>query len=74
MSQCLAFISEYWTANNYAPSYEDIKTALGARSKASVADLVARLEKRGYIERTPNLARSIRVLPAAVPPTPPGKV
>ena len=57
---CLDEIKKYWADNGHAPSYEDIKERLGAKSKSSIAALVAKLEERGYIERMPNLARSIR--------------
>lgn len=44
------------------PSYEEMKEALGAKSKSGIFRLVAALEERGYIERIPNRARAIRVL------------
>ena len=74
MSACLKFILAYWAEHEYAPSYDDIKVGLGAKSKGTVSALVTKLEERGYIERTPNLARSIRVLPSRQPPDAPGAV
>jgi len=62
---CLDFIREYWTLNGYAPSFDDIREAIGASSKSSVASMVAALERRGFISRVPRSARSIRVI--AVP-------
>lgn len=61
MSACLRFISTFWAEKDYAPSYDEIRKGLGVKSKGSVSELVAKLEERGYIERMPNLARSIRV-------------
>ena len=65
--QCLDFISSFWEEHNYAPSFGEIAKALGAKSRSSVTPLVSKLEGRGYIERTPNLARSIRVVKIDVP-------
>jgi len=65
---CLDFISSHWLEKGYAPSYDEIKEALGAKSKSSVAALVSKLEERGYIQRMPNLARSIRLVAAPLPP------
>ena len=74
MSACLKFISAYWAENDYAPSYDDIREGLGAKSKGTVSELVSKLEARGYIERTPNLARSIRVVSGVSPLTHPDKM
>jgi len=78
--QCLDAISAYWAKYGGSPSFDDLRIALGAKSRSSVTPLIRALEGRGYIERIPNLARSIRViepplyLPGAaaqdVPPAP----
>jgi repressor LexA len=60
--ECLTYINDFWREQGYAPSYEEIRTAMGAKSKSSVSALVAKLEERGYVERIPNLARSVRVV------------
>ena len=60
--ECLTYISGFWREHGYAPSYEEIRTAMGAKSKSSVSALVSKLEERGYVERIPNLARSVRVV------------
>lgn len=79
LKECLDFISGFWAGNGYAPSFDEIKDGLNAKSKSSVAALVDKLEARGYITRIPNLARSIRVVgstntpdevPAIPEPTP----
>jgi|1_EtaG_2_1085319.scaffolds.fasta_scaffold81051_2 repressor LexA len=64
-AECLKFITAFWEERNHAPSYEEIKEALGAKSKSSVASLIAKLEQRGHVKRIPNLARSIQ--PTAAP-------
>ena len=68
MSACLKFITAYWAERDYAPSYDEIKDGLGAKRKGTVSELISKLEERGYIERTPNLARSIRVCRRDNPP------
>ena len=65
--QCLDFISAFWVEHGYAPSFGEIAEALGAKSRSSVTPLVSKLEGRGYIERTPYLARSIRVIRTDAP-------
>jgi repressor LexA len=66
--ECLDFIKAFWAENEFAPSFEEIKDTLGAKSKSSVTGLVSKLEARGYIERIPNLARSIRIVQLVQPP------
>lgn len=46
----------------YAPSYEEMKNALGLKSKSGVHRLVFSLEERGYVNRLPNRARAVEVL------------
>ena len=59
--ETLDFIRGYWEDNEYAPSYEEIREGISAKSKSSVASLIKKLEERDYIERIPNAARSIRL-------------
>lgn len=44
-----------------SPSYEEIRTAMALKSKSGVARMVADLEERGYIRRTPRTFRSIEL-------------
>ena len=60
--ECLDFIAEYWRENGFAPSFDEIREGLGAKSKSSVSSLVSQLERRGHVTRIPNLARSVRVV------------
>tara|TARA_R110000765_G_scaffold44176_1_gene91763 strand:- start:43 stop:273 length:231 start_codon:yes stop_codon:yes gene_type:complete len=66
--ECLDYISGFWSDNGYAPSFEEIRIALGAKSKSSVSALVKRLEARGYVERILKLSRSVRVISDEQPP------
>jgi SOS-response transcriptional repressor LexA len=44
-----------------SPSYEEMRVELGLRSLSGVHRLVERLVVRGFIERRPGCARSIRL-------------
>ena len=59
--QVLEFVGEYITASGYAPSYEDIRKALGLSGRSHVDYYLDALERDGQIERTPHTARSLRV-------------
>ena len=66
----LDVISERVAEHGVAPSYDEMKAALGLASKNGVYRLVIGLEERGYIRRLPNKARAIEVLarsPACCP-------
>jgi|TARA_R100000789_G_scaffold98626_1_gene102922 SOS-response transcriptional repressor LexA len=69
--ECFDFISGFWDEKGYAPSYDEIAEALGAKSKASIAGLVSKLEERGFIRRVPHLARSIHLVADPPPLEPP---
>lgn len=45
-----------------APSFDEMKTAIGLKSKGNVHRLVTALEDRGWIRRIPQRARAIEVL------------
>jgi len=59
--QVLQFVGEYITASGYAPSYDDIRKALGLSGRSHVDYYLDALERDGQIERTPHTARSLRV-------------
>ena len=46
---CLDFIKRYWTENAISPSYDDIRSGLGLRSKSSVHRLVESLVAHGEL-------------------------
>ena len=62
--QFLAFIHTYTKLNGRPPSEADMQRHFQV-SPPSVHDMILMLEKKGFIERTPRAARSIRLL---VPP------
>lgn len=55
------FIKFFWAENGYAPSYDEIKSHLGLKSKSNVHSLVFRLVKKELITVKPGMARSIVV-------------
>lgn len=59
--QCLAFIYYYQKLNRCSPAEADIQRYFRI-SSAAVHQMIIALEKRGYIERVPGQARSIRLL------------
>ena len=58
----LAFIIDYLDDKGYTPSMRDIADSLGGVSTNAVEGHLKSLEKKGYIARTPRIARSLRVL------------
>ncbi|HEX2114213.1 MAG TPA: hypothetical protein VHM01_07390 [Alphaproteobacteria bacterium] len=62
------FIERFIAAHGYSPSYEEIKEALGSRSKSLVHAIVQALAARGFITVLPGRSRSIAL--ATVPEAP----
>lgn len=60
----LAFLRSFVAAHGYAPSYDEIKDAVGLRSKSGIERIVTALVERGFIERLPERARSIKLIEA----------
>lgn len=60
--QLLMFIDERLTASGIAPSFEEMKSALGLHSKSGIHRLVKALEERGFLRRLPHRARALEIL------------
>lgn len=45
-----------------SPSYDEMRGAMGLKSKCGIHRLIVCLEERGYVERIPGRARAIRVI------------
>ena len=69
----LNFIKSYQAAQDHAPSFDEMKDAVGLKSKSGIHRLVNALEERGYIRRLANRARAIEIIssPPASDQTPP---
>lgn len=60
--KCLAFIKRYEAAHGLAPTLEEMRVALGCRSRGSVHSVLTALERRGRIRRLPRFARALMVV------------
>lgn len=60
-AEILAYITNYITEHNYAPSYREIGQHFDLSSTATVAEHVESLKAKGYLSHEENLARSIQV-------------
>jgi len=58
----LTYILDSLQNNGVAPSFEEMKRALGLKSKSGIHRLMNSLEERGYLRRLPNKARAVEVL------------
>ena len=63
-SQLLAYITDRLMIDNVSPSYDEMRVALGLKSKSGVNRLVNALEERKYISRLHNRARAIELVKA----------
>lgn len=59
--ELLIFIHERMAGGDIAPSFEEMKEALGLRSKSGIHRLISALVERGYLERLPHRARAIEI-------------
>lgn len=57
----LLFIHERLGEDDIPPSFEEMKNALGLKSKSGIHRLISGLEERGYIERLPHRARALEI-------------
>lgn len=57
----LLFIHERLQETDVPPSFEEMKDALGLKSKSGIHRLISGLEERGYIERLPHRARALEI-------------
>ena len=61
-SQVLNLIIESVEKNGVCPSFEEMKQAIGVKSKSGIHSIITALEERGYIRKLPNRARAVEVL------------
>ncbi len=57
----LLFIHERMRTGDIAPSFDEMREALGLQSKSGIHRLVTALVERGYLERLPHRARALEV-------------
>jgi repressor LexA len=60
--QLLTYIDNHLKSDGVPPSYDEMKDALGLKSKSGIHRLITGLEERGFIRRLPHKARALEVL------------
>ena len=58
----LLFIHSRLQENGISPSFDEMKNALGLKSKSGIHRLVGALEERGFLRRMSNRARALEVI------------
>lgn len=59
--ELLTFIHENMKESDVAPSFDEMRIALGLKSKSGIHRLISGLVERGYLERLPHRARALQV-------------
>ncbi len=59
--ELLMFIHERLNASGISPSFDEMKDALGLKSKSGIHRLITGLEERGFIKRLPHRARALQI-------------
>ena len=60
--ELLVFIDKRLNATGVSPSFDEMKDALGLRSKSGIHRLITGLEERGFIRRLAHRARALEVV------------
>jgi len=60
--ELLLFIRERLSQSGVSPSFDEMKDALGLRSKSGIHRLISGLEERGFIRRLAHRARALEVV------------
>jgi repressor LexA len=59
--ELLLFVNKHLNEQGVSPSFDEMKEALGLRSKSGIHRLITGLEERGFIRRLPHRARALEV-------------
>ena len=67
--ELLRYIDIHMKERGVSPSFDEMKEALGLKSKSGIHRLITGLEERGFIRRLPHRARALEILrrPDALP-------
>lgn len=60
--ELLFLIRDHIAKDGIPPSFDEMKTALGLRSKSGIHRLITGLEERGFIRRLPHRARALEII------------
>ncbi len=66
--ELLSFIDRHLRETGFSPSFDEMKGALGLRSKSGIHRLISALEERGFLQRRRHRARALEVLRMPEPP------
>ncbi len=58
----LLLINERVSENGVPPSFDEMKVAMGVKSKSGIHRIIGILEERGFIKRLPHRARALEVI------------
>ena len=58
----LMYVNQCLKTEGISPSFDEMKDALGLRSKSGIHRLITALEERGFIRRLAHRARALEVL------------
>ena len=56
------YLSDYISKNSISPSFEEMKVAMGLKSKSGIQRLIDGLIERGFIEKKDNKKRAINIV------------
>lgn len=59
--EVLLFIAWHFSRHGFPPTHLEICAHFGWRSTVAVTDHLRLIENKGYIERTPNKSRGLRI-------------
>jgi repressor LexA len=68
--ELLLYINDKLNEGGVSPSFDEMKDALGLKSKSGIHRLITGLEERGFIRRLPHRARALEVLRLPEQPIP----
>lgn len=60
--ELLSLIRDRVASDSVPPSFDEMKEALGLRSKSGIHRLISGLEERGFIRRLPHRARALEII------------
>ncbi len=60
--ELLVLIDRHLSETGISPSFEEMKEALGLKSKSGIHRLISALDERGFLRRLPNRARALEVM------------
>jgi repressor LexA len=60
--ELLKYIDSHLRKRGVSPSFDEMKDALGLKSKSGIHRLITGLEERGFIRRLPHRARALEIL------------